>query len=113
MITPMQCARKRVLLMPLHYCEPIKLSGRFVGASPVGYCLHKDNHNTAADIDAFQRAKVSIAATMQQLLVLANISAHNLSESWGIWSTPQFTKYAQIAELTSKHRLFSYHAVWK
>ncbi len=63
----------------------IKLSGRFAEPSPDGYCLHKDNRNTAikpADIDAFQRAKASTAAAMEQLLVLANISAHNLGELW-------------------------------
>ena len=63
----------------------IKLSGRFAEPNPAGYLLHKDNCNTAikaADIDAFQRAKASTAAAMEQLLVLANSSAHNLSELW-------------------------------
>ena len=63
----------------------LKLSGRFLNPLPEGFLLDKTNAYTAikpGDIDAFQRAKASTAAAMQQLLVLANISTHNLSELW-------------------------------
>jgi len=63
----------------------LKLSGRFSASNPDGFLLDETNPYTAikaGDIDAFQRAKAATAAAMQQLLALANISAHNLSELW-------------------------------
>jgi len=63
----------------------IKLSGRFSEPNSEGILLDNNNPYTtikARDIDAFQRAKAATGAAMQQLLVLADISIHNLSELW-------------------------------
>jgi len=63
----------------------LKLSGRFLNPHPEGFLLDKTNPYTAVkagDVDAFQRAKASTAAAMQQLLVLSGISIDNLSELW-------------------------------
>jgi len=82
----------------------IKLSGRFLNPNPEGYLLDKNNPCSAikaGDIDAFQRAKAATAAAMQQLLVLAGISTHNLSKLWicGAFGQHLHIQNAQITGL--------------
>ncbi len=61
----------------------LKTSGRFAQTnSDKGYIFEKENLNTTiigSDVDAFQRAKAAVAAAMETLLALAEMSWHEVA----------------------------------